>query len=239
MQFDIITGFPNFFQGPLDESIIKKAVDKGLVKINIYNLREFSEDKHKRIDDYPYGGGPGMILKPEPIFNAYDKIIENNKGKKHKVINFSPVGELLTQQLIKEYAQEEGFILLCGHYKGIDQRVIDNLVNKEVSVGNYILTGGEIPSLIFIDSIIRLLAGVLGNEDSYKTDTFYESNVDCPYYTRPPIYRNMKVPDVLLSGNHEEIEKWKKKKSKLIRKKLFENLKKIEFETENNSSVED
>ena len=224
MQFEVITGFPNFFTGPLNESIIRKSIEKGLAEINIYDLREYTEDKHKRIDDYPYGGGPGMVLKPDPIFRVYDHIIKDKKVKKFPVINFSPTGIKLDQKLVKQLVKTSGFVVICGHYKGIDQRVIDAIVNMEISIGDYILTGGEIPCLIFIDTIIRLLPNVLGNEDSYRTDTFFENNVDYPYYTRPPVFRDMKVPDVLLSGNHKEIENWRKEQSEKLRKKLDKNL---------------
>ncbi len=213
MKIHIITVFPDLLRGPLDESIIKRSQEKQLVEIIVHNLRDYSEDKHKRVDDYPYGGSPGMILKPEPIFNCIESVIKKYQISKPGLIFLTPQGQKYTQAKAIELSQKENLILLCGHYKGVDERIREYWEMDEISIGDYVLTGGELPALVVIDSVIRLIPGVISDINSAKTDSFYQNRLDCPYYTRPENYREMKVPDVLLSGHHAEIKKWQEQKS--------------------------
>jgi len=203
LRIDIITLFPEIFEQILNVSITGRARKKGLLYINIYNLRDFSENKHKKVDDYPYGGGPGMVVRPDVVFRA----VESIKGG--YVIYMSPQGVVLNQKLAEELAKKEHIIFICGHYEGIDQRIIDTIVDLELSIGDYITTGGEIPSLVAIDVIARLVPGVLGNPESLKNESFISSVLEAPQYTRPYDFRGMKPPDVLLSGNHKKIEEFR------------------------------
>lgn len=213
MKIFVVTAFPNLFHGPFDESILKRAQEKNIVKIDILDLRDFTTDKHKQVDDYPYGGGPGMVLKPEPFFKAVDFIKKENDLINPKILLMTPQGEPYTQQKAKKLSHEQELIFLCGHYKGVDERVREYLATDEISIGDYILTGGELATMVVIDSLVRLLPGVLGDFDSAKTDSFEQGVLDCPYYTRPANFRGMKVPEVLLSGHHAEIEKWRREKA--------------------------
>jgi tRNA (guanine37-N1)-methyltransferase len=213
MKIHVITAFPDLLRGPLDESIIKRSQEKQLVEIIVHNLRDCSEDKHKRVDDYPYGGSPGMILKPEPIFNCLESVLETYEINQPNLIYLTPQGRQFTQAKAIEFSQQDQLIFLCGHYKGIDERVHEYWKMEEISIGDYVLTGGELPALVIIDAVIRLIPGVISDINSAKTDSFYEKRLDCPYYTRPEIYRGMKVPEVLLSGHHAEIKKWQELKS--------------------------
>jgi len=216
---DVITIFPEIFNSIVEFGVIKEAFKKNICKLNIYNLRDFSNYKHGKIDDRPYGGGPGMVLMPEPIDNAITFIKEKNKIKskdKQKIILLSPVGEKLNQSKLKYLSKLENIILICGRYEGVDQRVVDLLVDFEISVGDYILTGGEIPSMIIIDGVIRLLPGVVGKEESLKTESFERNLLDYPQYTRPRVFKDIAVPDILLSGDHKEIQKWRKECSEQI-----------------------
>jgi tRNA (guanine37-N1)-methyltransferase len=213
MKIFVVTAFPNLFHGPFDESILKRAQEKNIVKIDILDLRDFTTDKHKQVDDYPYGGGPGMVLKPEPFFKAVDFIKKENDLINPKILLMTPQGEPYTQQKAKKLSHEQELIFLCGHYKGVDERVREYLATDEISIGDYILTGGELATMVVIDSLVRLLPGVLGDFDSAKTDSFEQGVLDCPYYTRPADFRGMKVPEVLLSGHHAEIEKWRREKA--------------------------
>lgn len=197
----------------MDESIIKRAVEKEIVSIKILDLRDFTIDKHKQVDDYPYGGGAGMILKPEPFFRAVEHIKTQEILENPKVILMTPQGRSYTQDQAKSLARESDLIFLCGHYKGIDERVREYLVTEEISIGDYVLTGGELAAAVVIDSVVRLLPGAIGDFDSALSDSFENGLLDCPYYTRPEDYGGMKVPQVLLSGHHAEIEKWRKDKS--------------------------
>lgn len=208
MRIDIITIFPEVFT-PLDVSIVKKAKEKGIVEIKIWNLRDFSKDKHKKVDDKPYGGGKGMVLKCEPIFNAVEKIKTENPES--KVILTSPTGILFEHKIAKKLSKEKGLIIICGHYEGVDERVV-KICDYEISIGDYILTGGELPSMVIVDSIVRLLPNVLP-EKVPVYDSFYNYIFDWPCYTRPRNFRGLKVPEILLSGNHNEIEKWRKNKA--------------------------
>ncbi len=210
MQIDIITVFPKIIEAPLNESILKQARKRIKLSINIIDLRNYSVDKHRTVDDTPYGGGPGMILKPEPLFNALDSIFSPGVSQLEARIIFpTPKGKIFSQEIAEDLSQQKHLVFICGHYKAIDQRVIDAWVTDEISVGDYILSGGEIPTLLFIEGIIRLRPGVLGDIDSAKTDSFQDFLLDCPYYTRPETYRDMTVPEVLLTGNHRKIEEWR------------------------------
>lgn len=213
MLIDIITIFPGMFQGPFEESIIKKAREKGILQINIHNLRDFTLDKHKTVDDYPYGGGAGMVMKPEPIFRAVEHILANSSSQSQKVILMCPQGKVFNQEMAKELAQEEHLIFLCGHYEGIDERVRDYLVTEEISIGDYVLTGGELPAMVIVDSLSRMIPGVVKEMDSVRQDSFYAGLLDYPQYTRPPEFRGWSVPEVLLSGHHERVARWRKKES--------------------------
>lgn len=210
MIIHVITAFPSLLNGPLDESIIKRSREKQLVEIYIHDLRQYSTDKHHRIDDYPYGGGPGMILKPEPIFSCIESVLETYQIREPNLIFLTPQGQKYTQLKAKELSKKDHLIFFCGHYKGVDERVREYWKMDEISIGDYVLTGGELPALVVIDSVIRLIPGAISDLDSAKTDSFYQNMLDCPYYTRPEVFRGMPVPEVLLSGHHAEIEKWRK-----------------------------
>jgi tRNA (guanine37-N1)-methyltransferase len=205
LEIDIVTLFPDFFKGPLEESLIEKAQKKGLVKIRVHNLRDYTHDKHQTADDKPFGGGPGMVMKPEPIFECIESI-----RKKGWVVLMDPQGEPLTQKRAKELSSRKHLILICGHYEGIDQRVKDHLVDQEISVGDFITMGGEAPALCVTESVMRLVPGVIGNSESLAEETF-EEGLEYPHYTRPRDFRGWEVPEVLISGNHKEVKKWREK----------------------------
>ena len=207
MKFDVLTLFPEMFKS-LDESIIGRAVEKGLIEINLINIRDFSKNKHKKVDDTPYGGGAGMVLMPDVVYDAYSSVKDENA----KVIYLSPQGKVLNQNKVKELSKENHLILLCGHYEGIDQRVLDEIVDEEISIGDYVLTGGELPAMVLIDSVSRYVEGVL-SEDSTKEESFSNNLLEYPQYTRPEEFRGRKVPEVLISGHHENIKKWREEKS--------------------------
>lgn len=209
MHIDIITLFPEMFQGVFKESIIKRAQQDNQVKIELNNLRDYSKDKHNKVDDKPFGGGPGMVLKPQPIFDA----VEDLKSANSIIILLSPQGEKYSQQEARTLSKEEHIILICGRYEGIDERVRKHLVDKEISIGDYVLSGGEIPAMVIVESIVRLIPGVLGNEKSSEKETFTQKYIKYPQYTRPADFCDMKVPKILLSGDHEKIKKWRKKQS--------------------------
>lgn len=211
MRIDIITLFPFMFRGPFDESIIKRARKKGILEINLHNLREFTDDRHRTVDDVPYGGGAGMVMKPEPLFRVVEKIKEE-RSSSWKVILLSPQGRPFAQEKAKELAEEEGLIFICGHYEGVDERVREHLIDEELSLGDFVLTGGELAAMVIIDAIARMLPGVLGCKDSIREDSFYQTLLDYPHYTRPTEFRGWKVPGVLISGNHQKIREWRKKK---------------------------
>lgn len=218
MQIHVITAFPKTFDGFLDESILKRAINKGHVTITLHHIRDYATDKHHQIDDAPYGGGPGMILKAEPIFKCVEDVREKFDLKNTQVTLMTPAGDQYNQKKAVECSLRDSMILLCGHYKGIDQRVIDDLVDEEISIGDYVLTGGELPAMMIIDSVIRLLPGVIGDIDSAVTDSFQTGLLDHPHYTRPVEFRGKKVPDILMSGNHANIEKWRAEKALEITK---------------------
>jgi len=225
MRIDILTLFPAMFTGPLTESILKRAVDDGKLTINVHDIRAFAKDKHRTVDDKPYGGGAGMLMKVDVIVDAIEGVISlgqaevesgkwkvNNKKITPHRIYLSATGERLTQATVEKTAQHEWLILLCGHYEGIDQRVIDSWIDEEISIGDYVLTGGEIPAMVLVDAVARKIPGVLGKEASGDFDSFssaFGGKREYPHYTRPEEFRGMRVPDVLLSGHHEKIEEWR------------------------------
>ncbi|WP_088809535.1 MULTISPECIES: tRNA (guanosine(37)-N1)-methyltransferase TrmD [Listeria] len=234
MKIDILSIFPEMFSGMLSESIMNKAIQKGIVDIAVTDFRQYAEGKHQVVDDYPYGGGAGMLLKAQPIFDAVSHV--QLEHKKPRIILMDPAGKPFNQKMAEEFAEEEQLIFICGHYEGYDERIREHLVTDEVSIGDYILTGGEIGAMAMTDSIVRLLPGALGNADSAVHDSFSSGLLEHPHYTRPADFRGMQVPDVLLSGNHAKIEEWRNKESLrrtfLRRKDLLEtyNLSKKEQE---------
>ena len=234
MQIDVITIFPQMLEGIIKESILKRAQQKNIVKINIHNLRDFALDKHSIVDDYSYGGGAGMVLKPEPIFRAVEKIVGSKKRKrKVYIILLTPQGQTFNQAKAKELSQEENLLFICGHYEGVDERVKENLITDEISIGDYVLTGGELPAMVIIDSLVRILPGVLNKKESFENDSFYQGLLDYPHYTRPRRFRGKSVPALLLSGNHSQIRKWRRQKTlKNTLNKRPDLLKKITLSTE-------
>lgn len=212
MQFDVLTLFPEMFD-ILNESIIGRAKEKGLINVNLINIRDFSKNKHKKVDDTPYGGGAGMVIQPDVVYDAYKSVIKNNeKSGKNRVIYMSPQGKKLDQQKVEELSKQEHLILLCGHYEGIDQRVLDAIVDEEISIGDYVLTGGELPAMVLIDSVSRYVEGVL-KDGSTTEESFSQGLLEYPQYTRPEIFENKQVPEVLRSGNHQMIAKWRREQS--------------------------
>lgn len=209
MKVDILSLFPEFFSIFSRWSIIGRAIEDNKLTINNVNIRDFSENKHKKVDDYPFGGGSGMLMKPEPIFKAINSVKKENS----RVIYLSPQGKRFNQKLANELSKEEHLILLCGHYEGIDNRIIENYIDEQISIGDFVLTGGEIPAMLILDAVIRLLPGVLRSEESYTDDSHYNGLLEYPQYTRPRIFNGLSVPDVLLSGNHKKIQEWRKKES--------------------------
>lgn len=212
IQFDILTIFPESIEAYINSSIVKRAQEKRLVQINVHDLRKWTEDKHHTVDDTPYGGGPGMVMKVEPVFNALKELKKENS----KVLITTPKGEQLTQTKLVEFSNttDAHYIILCGHYEGFDQRIHDHLVDYEFSIGDYVLSGGELPALVLVDGIVRLIPGVLGNEYSLVSESFSNGVLDFPQYTKPSSFNNWDVPEVLLSGNHKQIEEWRKDQSK-------------------------
>jgi len=219
MKIDILTLFPEMFNGPFAGSMLKRAQDEGLVEINIHNLRDWSTDKHKTVDDKPFGGGPGMIIRVDIVDRALAEIKRKAKSEKRKIILLSAKGKKYNQQKAQEFSKLKHLILIAGHYEGVDERVSENLVDEEISIGNYVLTGGELPAMVIVDSVVRLIPNVLGNPQSLDQESFSPvTNTEYPQYTRPENYKGWKVPEILLSGNHKEIEKWKREQSFIIGK---------------------
>ena len=213
MKFDILTLFPEMF-APLEQSIIGRAVENNRIEINLTNIRDFSKDKHKKVDDTPYGGGKGMVIRPDVVYDAYEAVKDENA----KIIYMSPKGKVLNQEKVKALSKENHLIILCGHYEGIDQRVLDEIVDEEISIGDYVLTGGEIPAMVLVDSVSRYVEGVL-SKGSTSEESFSDGLLEYPQYTRPEEFRGKKVPEVLISGHHENIKKWREEKSLEITKK--------------------
>lgn len=209
MKIDILTLFPEFFSSLTNWSIIGRAYEENKVEINSINIRDFSKNKHKKVDDYPFGGGSGMVMKPEPIFDAINSV----KNQDSRVIYLSPQGRKFNQELANELSKEEHLILLCGHYEGIDNRIVGHYVDEEISIGDFVLTGGEIPAMIIIDAVVRLLPGVLRSDESFIDESHYNGLLEYPQYTRPREFNGHFVPDILLSGNHQKIEAWRKEES--------------------------
>jgi tRNA (guanine37-N1)-methyltransferase len=232
MRFDIITVFPELFTGVLECGILRRARQSGLVDIRIINLRDFTKDKHRSVDDRPYGGGEGMVFMPGPLFEAIEFCRGGERDWKGQVVLMSPQGKTWSQDIAAEFSTIPHLLLICGRYEGVDQRVIDNLVDREISIGDFILTGGEIPAMVILDSVVRLIPGALGCSDSAVNESFTTGLLDYPQYTRPAEYRGYAVPEVLLSGDHAKIEKWRKEQAfektkrarpELITKKLAQN----------------
>jgi tRNA (guanine37-N1)-methyltransferase len=213
MRIFVLTLFPGMFDGILNHSILKRAIAQKHLTVHLYNIRDFAQDKHKMTDDEPYGGGGGMVMKPEPIFAAVEHIIEAYHLESYKIIYLTPQGEMLTQHRAKMLALEKDIILLCGHYEGVDERVRIALVDEEISLGDYVLTGGELAAMIVIDAVARMIPDVIGNAQSVVNDSFYKPLLDYPHYTRPQNFRGMKVPEVLLSGDHKKIQAWREQEA--------------------------
>lgn len=211
-RFHILTLFPEMVMDGLNTSIIGRAIDAGLLEINAVNIRDYSTNKHMKVDDYPYGGGAGLVMQPEPVYRAY-KDLEKDMKKKPRVVYLTPQGTTFHQEMAKELAKEDELVFLCGHYEGIDERVLEEIVTDYVSIGDYVLTGGELPAMVMIDSISRLVPGVLHNDDSAGDESFENGLLEYPQYTRPPVFLDKEVPEVLLSGHHENIRKWRHEQS--------------------------
>ena len=208
MKFDVLTLFPETFELVMNESIIGRAQQNNLIEIKAHNIRDYSANKHKKVDDYPFGGGNGMVMACQPVFDAFAAVTKDLQYKP-RVIYMSPQGKVLTQELAKELSQEQHLVLLCGHYEGIDERIIEEIVDEEISIGDYVLTGGELPAMVLIDCVSRLIPGVLSSEGSFSDESHFNGLLEYPQYTRPADYEGKHVPDVLLSGHHANIEKWR------------------------------
>ena len=211
MKIDVLTLFPGMFPGPLDESIIKRACDSGRLRLGIRDLRDYTHDRHRKVDDRPFGGGPGMLMKPEPLFEA----VEDMRGEKTRIILTSPAGRPFRQEIARELASEEHLLLICGSYEGFDERVRKCLADDELSIGDYVLTNGALPAMVIIDTVTRLLPGVLGDDESSVDESFSDGLLEYPQYTRPAEFRGMRVPEVLLSGDHASIERWRREQARL------------------------
>jgi len=216
MQFDILTLFPEMFQGPLSTGLFQRAVSRGLVAVNLHNIRDYTHDRHHTTDDYPYGGGAGMVLKPEPIFEAVEALqseIPSEQATAIPIILLNPQGRLFSQQIAGELSQHLRLVLICGRYEGVDERVCEHLATDEISIGDYVLGGGELAAMVIIDTVVRLLPDVLGSEESPLDESHTTGLLEYPQYTRPPVYREWSVPEVLLSGNHAQINKWRREQA--------------------------
>lgn len=209
MRFHILTLFPEMVEQGLNTSILKRATDKGLIEIDAIDIRDYSKDRHKKVDDYPYGGGAGMLMQPEPVYNAYTDLLGKIGKERMRVLFMTPQGKPFTQRMAEELAKEEDLVFLCGHYEGIDERVIEEIVSDEVSLGDFVLTGGELPAMVMTDCISRLIPGVLGSDESASDESFSDGLLEYAQYTRPEEWKGRRVPDVLLSGNHKDIEIWR------------------------------
>jgi tRNA (guanine37-N1)-methyltransferase len=223
VRIDVLTIFPGLFESPLRESLLGKAIEAGVLDVRIHDIRDHATDKHRQVDDESYGGGPGMVMKPEPVFAAVEALGEGSK----RVLLLSPAGRRLDQALVRELAGERWLVLVCGRYEGVDERVVEGLPAEEVSIGDYVLSGGEVPALVVLEAVTRLVPGVIGREESHERDSFGRDGLlDHPHYTRPPEFRGMAVPEVLLSGNHAEIERWRQQaaleKTRRMRPDLLE-----------------
>ena len=215
MRIDILTLFPQMFQGPFNESIFRRAVDRGLVRVNIHNMREYTHDRHHTVDDYSYGGGTGMVMKVEPLFEAVESIKSRAypEDRDVPVILLTPQGRLFSQKIARELSQQEYLLLICGRYEGVDDRIREHLVTDEISIGDYVLSGGELPAMVVTDAVVRMIPGVLGSMESVLEDSHATGLLEYPQYTRPEVYRGWSVPEVLLSGNHARIANWRREQS--------------------------
>lgn len=229
MTFHILTLFPEMFGAVLHSSMLGRAEEKGLLKFNLINIRDFSGNKHNRVDDYPYGGGRGMVMQAEPVYDAY-KSVADTLNEKPYVIYMSPKGKVFNQKKAVELSEKNDIVFLCGHYEGVDQRVLDEIVDEEISIGDYVLTGGEIPAMTVIDSVSRMIDGVLSNEESFTDESHFGGLLEYPHYTRPSEFHGVKVPDILLSGDHAKIEAWRRKQSLLITKEKRPDMYNADFE---------
>lgn len=215
MRIDILTLFPGMFSGPFDESIIRRAADAGLVEVHVHDIREWAKGRHKVADDYPYGGGPGMVMKPEPVFEATEAVL-GMSPERGPIVLLTPVGRTFDHDMALELARERRLVFLCGHYEGFDARVHQHLATQEISIGDYVLSGGEIAAMAVVDSVVRHLPGALGCAESAQEESFAEGLLEAPHYTRPPEYRGWEVPEVLLSGHHAEVAKWRRRQNLLL-----------------------
>ena len=209
MNFHIMTLFPDMVRDGLNTSILGRAEEQGYISFDIVNIRDFTEDKHRKVDDYPYGGGAGMLMQAQPIYDAYQDILKRIKGGKARTVYVTPQGKVFRQNMAVEFSKEEDLILLCGHYEGVDERVLEEIVTDYVSIGDYVLTGGELPAMVMVDAISRMVPGVLSNAESGEDESFEGDLLEYPQYSRPEVWNGRKVPDVLLSGHHANIEKWR------------------------------
>lgn len=216
IKFSVMTLFPEMIDSYCSESMIKRAIERNLIEVEAVNIRDFSENKHKKVDDYPFGGGAGMVMTPQPVKSAYDDIISRSKSVNRSVIFVTPRGRMFNQEMAKKLSKKDEIILLCGHYEGIDQRVVDMIVTDEISLGDFVLTGGELPALCILDSVSRLIPGVLNRAESFEDESFENNLLEYPQYTRPRVFNEVEVPEVLLSGNHKKIEEWRLKKSEEV-----------------------
>ena len=215
MRIDVLTIFPNMFRGPFDESIVKRAVEGGLVSINLHDIRRWAKDRHKTVDDYPYGGGPGMVMKADVVFAATESVLEL-APQREPVILLTPAGRRLTHEIVVELAAKERLVLICGHYEGFDARVHEHLATDEISIGDFVLSGGELAAMALVDAVVRHIPGALGSPQSTVEESFAEGLLEAPHYTRPPEFRGWPVPDVLVSGNHGEVAKWRRLQNILL-----------------------
>ena len=215
MRIDILTIFPNMFRGPFDESIVRRAIEGGIVSIQVHDIRRWATDKHKKVDEYPYGGGPGMVLKPEPVFAATEAVLAM-APEQGPIILLTPIGRRFDHEVAVELARERRLIFLCGHYEGFDARVHEHLATREISIGDYVLSGGELAAMVVVDAVVRQLPGALGSPQSAAQDTFAQGMLETPHYTRPPDFRGWSVPDVLLSGNHRQVARWRRLRGLLL-----------------------
>ncbi|MFQ5860756.1 MAG: tRNA (guanosine(37)-N1)-methyltransferase TrmD [Dehalococcoidia bacterium] len=218
MEIHILTLFPAMFQGPLSESIVKRALERGLVSVHLHDIRTYTHDQHKTVDDYQYGGGPGMVMKPEPLFEAVEAVmgsLSTTVRASTPVVLLTPQGRVFNQAIARELAQKPALVLLCGHYEGVDERVREHLVTDEISIGDYVLTGGELAAMVIVDAVARLIPGVIGDQDSVAEDSFASGLLQYPLYTRPAFYRGWEVPPVLLSGDHGEVARWRRQQALL------------------------
>jgi tRNA (guanine37-N1)-methyltransferase len=215
VRIDILTIFPEMFRGPFDESIVKRAVDSGLVSIHLHDIRHWAEDRHKTVDDYPYGGGPGMVMKPDVVFAATESVLDL-APQREPVILLTPIGRRLTHEVVMELSANERLVLVCGHYEGFDARVHEHLATDEISIGDYVLSGGELAAMVLVDAVVRQVPGAIGSPQSAAEESFAEGLLEAPPYTRPPQFRDWSVPEVLLSGNHQEVAKWSRRQNLLL-----------------------